>query len=115
MGTPHTSVAPPSAHATVKKLTTGGTTGNERLTAVTGVVLISLLAVIGVTIISLRNLLWVHLFVGILLIGPVVLKLGSTGYRFIRYYTGNQAYRRVGPPQALLRVIAGIFEPVAGE
>jgi len=106
MGTPHTSVAPPSAHATVKKLTTGGTTGNERLTAVTGVVLISLLAVIGVTIISLRNLLWVHLFVGILLIGPVVLKLGSTGYRFIRYYTGNQAYRRVGPPQALLRVIA---------
>ena len=41
-----------------------------------------------------------------LLIGPVALKLGSTGYRFIRYYTGNLSYRRVGPPPALLRVIA---------
>jgi hypothetical protein len=106
MGTPQTSVAPPSAHETVKKLIAGGTTGNERLTAVTGVVLIALLAVIGVTIISLRNLLWVHLFVGLLLIGPVALKLGSTGYRFIRYYTGDPAYRNAGPPEVLLRAIA---------
>jgi hypothetical protein len=106
MGSLRTSVAPPSAYSTVKNLTAGGTTGNERLTVVTGVVLIALLAVIGVTIISLRQLLWVHLFVGVLLIGPVALKLGSTGYRFVRYYTGKPAYRRVGPPATLLRVIA---------
>ena len=98
--------AAPSARPSVKSLTAGGTTGNERLTATTGVVLIALLAVIGVTIISLRQLLWVHLFVGMLLIGPVALKLGSTGYRFARYYTGNLSYRRVGPPPALLRAIA---------
>ena len=47
-----------------------GTTGNELLTAATSAVLLVLLAVIGVTIIALGPLLWVHLFVGMLLIGP---------------------------------------------
>lgn len=84
----------------------GGTTGNERLTAVTGAVLIVLLAIIGLTIISLSRLLWVHLFVGMLLLGPVALKLGSTGYRFVRYYTANPTYREKGPPPTPLRLIA---------
>jgi hypothetical protein len=84
------------------------TVGNERLTAATGGVLLVLLAVIGVTILQLGPLLWVHLFVGMLLIGPVALKLASTGYRFVRYYTGDPTYRRKGPPPALLRVIAPI-------
>ena len=44
-----------------------------------------LLAVIGVTILRIGQLLSVHLFVGMLLIGPVLLKMGSTGYRFLRY------------------------------
>jgi hypothetical protein len=89
-------------------VTGGGTSGNERLTATTGAVLLVLLAVIGVTIINLRPLLWVHMFVGMLLIGPVALKLASTGYRFVRYYTSNPAYRRKGPPPAPLRAIAPI-------
>ena len=59
----------------------------------TGAVLIVLLAVIGLTIIALRPLLSVHLFVGMLLIGPVALKLCSTGYRFVRYYTANTGAR----------------------
>jgi hypothetical protein len=70
--------------------------------------LIVLLAVIGVTIVSLTRLLWVHLFVGMLLIGPLALKLASTGYRFARYYTANRSYREKGPPPAPLRVIAPI-------
>lgn len=94
-----------SAQPLLKSLAGGGTDGNERLTAATGVVLIALLAVIGVTIISLRPLLSVHLFVGILLIGPVALKLGSTGYRFVRYYTRNPSYRRKGAPSQLQRLI----------
>lgn len=93
------------ARARPRRLAGGGTSGNERLTAVTGAVLIALLAVIGVTIIALRPLLSVHLFVGMLLIGPVVLKLGSTGYRFVRYYTGDPSYRRKGAPPQLLRLI----------
>jgi hypothetical protein len=87
-------------------LTGGGTDGNERLTAITGVILILLLAVIGVTILRIHQLISVHLFVGLLLIGPVALKMASTGYRFVRYYTGNTVYRRKGPPEALLRGIA---------
>ncbi len=101
----------PAAHAArpgLAHLTAGGTAGNERLTAAAGAALLVPLAVIGVTIISLRQFLWIHLFVGMLLIGPVALKMGSTGYRFIRYYSRNPSYRRVGPPPAPLRVIAPI-------
>lgn len=79
------------------------TEGNERLTALTAVVLLVLLAVEGVTIVWLRPFLAVHLFVGLMLIRPVTLKLGSTGYRFARYYTHNAHYRRKGPPPPLLR------------
>ena len=84
----------------------GGTSGNERLTSATGAVLLALLAVIGVTIVRLHPLLSVHLFVGMLLIAPVSLKLASTGYRFVRYYTHDLAYRRKGAPPAALRTLA---------
>jgi hypothetical protein len=87
-------------------LTGGGPEGNEQLTTVTGVILIVLLAVIGFTIPQLRQYVWLHLFVGLLLIGPVLLKMASTGYRFVRYYTRNPAYRVKGPPEILLRLIA---------
>lgn len=100
--------APRSGLATVRSVTGGGTTGNELLTAATGGALIVLLAVIGVTIVALRPLLSVHLFVGMLLIGPVAMKLGSTGYRFIRYYTANPRYQSKGPPPLPLRLIAPI-------
>jgi hypothetical protein len=35
-----------------------------------------------------------------------VIKLGSTGYRFLRYYAGARAYVRKGPPRLPLRVLA---------
>jgi hypothetical protein len=84
------------------------TEGNERLTGITAVALLVLLAVEGVTIVWLRPLLTVHLFVGLLLVPPVALKLASTGYRFIRYYTHDARYRRKGPPLALLRWTAPV-------
>jgi hypothetical protein len=83
-----------------------GSAGNERLTAITAVVLIVLLAVEGVTILAIRPLLSWHVFVGMLLIPPVALKLASTGYRFWRYYSGSPAYVRRGPPHVLLRLLA---------
>lgn len=86
----------------------GGTDGNEQLTSMTGLLLIVLLAVIGVTILRKSQLIWVHLFVGLLLIGPVALKMASTGYRFVRYYTRNTAYRLKGPPLLPLRLIAPV-------
>ncbi len=89
-----------------RRLLGGGTSGNERLTSTTGAVLIVLLAVIGVTIIRIGQLLSVHMFVGMLLIGPLALKLASTGYRFARYYTHNPSYVRKGPPATPLRLLA---------
>jgi len=92
-----------------RALTGGGSEGNERLTALTGAVLVVLLAAIGLTILRLRTtLLWVHLFVGMLLIGPVALKLASTGYRFVRYYTHDPVYRGKGPPAAYLRALGPV-------
>ncbi len=90
----------------MRSLTAGGTEGNERLTVLTGLLLIVLLAVLGITIVRIRQLIWLHLFLGLLLIGPVVLKMASTGYRFIRYYTANPRYRVKGPPAPALRMLA---------
>jgi hypothetical protein len=68
-------------------------------------VLLALLAVEGITLVSLGPLLSVHVFVGMLLIPPIALKLASTGYRFLRYYTGSSAYRLAGAPQMLMRLL----------
>jgi hypothetical protein len=90
----------------MRSLTGGGAEGNERLTILTGLVLIVLLAALGITILRIGQLLWLHLFLGLVLLGPVALKLASTGYRFVRYYTGDPAYRRKGPPPPALRILA---------
>ena len=88
------------------RLLGGGTGGNEQLTADAGVVLLVLFAALGITILFIGQLLWWHLFLGVLLVGPVALKLGSTSYRFARYYTANAVYRRKGPPHPLMRALA---------
>jgi hypothetical protein len=87
----------------------GGAEGNERLTAMTGAVLLVLLAAEGFTILSLRQLLTPHFFIGMLLLGPVALKAGSTIYRFTRYYAGSAPYRRKGPPALLLRLLGPVI------
>ena len=86
----------------------GGTAGNEELTAVTSIVLLVLLAALGVTVLRVGQLLNPHMFIGMLLLGPVALKMASTGYRFARYYTGASTYVRKGPPPLTLRLIAPI-------
>ena len=80
--------------------------GNERLTAATAVVLVVLLAALGVTILSIGPLIWWHVLLGMLLIPPVFLKLGSTGWRFARYYARSGEYVRRGPPLLPLRLLA---------
>lgn len=82
-----------------------GPEGNERLTAITGALLLVLFAAEGVTLLQLQSLLYWHYFIGLLLIGPVCVKIGSTCYRFARYYTHHQEYIRKGPPAPLLRVL----------
>jgi hypothetical protein len=83
-----------------------GVASNERLTAMTGVVLFVLFAVEGLTILlEVKSTLPAHVFIGMLLVPPVVLKMGTTGYRFARYYTGDPAYVDRGPPMWLLRLV----------
>jgi hypothetical protein len=85
-----------------------GVTANERLTVLTGGLLLVLLALMGVTVLSVKRLLPEHFLLGFLLIPPLALKVASTGYRFGRYYAGDPQYRRAGPPELLMRLIAPI-------
>jgi hypothetical protein len=75
----------------------------------TGAVLLILLAVECYTILRIGRLLTLHVFLGMLLLGPVTLKAGSVLYRFFRYYTGSAPYRRKGPPALLPRLIGPII------
>ena len=82
-----------------------GVEGNRRLTSVNGMVLLILLAIEGSTVPEVRRLLPLHVFIGAVLAGPVLLKTTSTTYRFVRYYRGDRSYRAGGPPRPLLRLI----------
>lgn len=82
-----------------------GVEGNSRLTAVAGMLLTLLLLVEGVTILDVRGTITLHTAIGLVLIGPLALKCASTGYRFVRYYTGASAYVRRGAPHPVLRMI----------
>jgi hypothetical protein len=83
--------------------------GNAKLTAMTGAILLIGFAVEGFTILQLHRLLFLHFVVGFLLIGPVLLKIASTGYRFVRYYTGSAAYLRRGPPSPIMRLLGPLL------
>ena len=90
----------------LRALLSGGAEGNEQLTSLTGVILILLLAALGVTIVRIGAMLNAHMFLGMLLLGPVVLKMASTGYRFVLYYAHNPRYRAKGAPTIELRLLA---------
>ena len=49
------------------------------------------------------------MLIGLLLIPPLLLKLGSVGYRFVRYYSGSSTYKAKGPPRPLLRLLAPVL------
>jgi hypothetical protein len=86
-----------------------GVAGNARLTALTGGVLLMLLAVQGLTILRMGQLLWLHLFLGIALAVLVALKLSSAGYRMAGYYLRRPTYLQEGPPHTAMRVLAVPF------
>jgi hypothetical protein len=86
-----------------------GRQGNDRLTASVGLVLFVLLAVESWTTLDLSKYLPLHMFLGFLLLPPVALKLGSTGWRAVRYYTGSRPYRLAGPPKLPLRLLAPLL------
>jgi hypothetical protein len=95
---------PVAAGADAAEGDAGGVEGNARLTGIVAAVLFFVLAAEAVTLLGVRQMLSVHVFVGVMLIPLVVLKTASTGYRIVRYYSGDPEYRRKGPPHPVLRV-----------
>ncbi|HEY0869012.1 MAG TPA: hypothetical protein VGD55_01320 [Acidothermaceae bacterium] len=85
-----------------------GAEGNARLTGSAAAVLLILLAAEGATLPALHALLRPHVFIGFALIPPVALKIGSTLYRFGRYYRRAPNYRRKGPPPTVLRILGPV-------
>lgn len=83
--------------------------GNGRMTALASAALLVLFVIVLVTLPALRALLTVHVLVGVLLLGPLAVKIGSTGYRFVRYYAGSPAFVRQGPPRPALRILAPLL------
>ena len=82
--------------------------GNARITGALGAAIFVLLFVEGLTILRVERLMWVHAFVGMMLVALVVAKIVSTSYRFVRYYTGQRDYVEKGPPPALLRLLGPV-------
>jgi hypothetical protein len=83
-----------------------GVEGNARLT---GYAAVLLLVPLGAEIITgIRPGLEAHALIGFLLVPPVLLKLGSVGYRFVRYYGGDPRYATAGPPAVGMRVLGPI-------
>jgi hypothetical protein len=91
------------------RVVTSGVTGNERMTALAGALLLALILVELATLPNLRALLSVHVFAGVIMAGPLAVKLGSTGYRFGRYYTRSPAYVRRGKPPLAFRLLAPLL------
>ena len=84
--------------------------GNERLTAAVGLlVLAPVLVEIATILLGVHTFMSVHVFVGAALIPAVVLKLMSTGWRFVRYYARSRAYVAQGPPRTAMRLLAPLF------
>jgi hypothetical protein len=88
---------------------TGGVEGNGRLTSTLGLALAALLAVEAATTLSLSTYLNVHVFLGLLLLPAISLKLASTGWRALRYYSGSGPYSLLGPPLLAMRLLAPLL------
>ncbi len=84
--------------------------GNERLTAAVGVLLlVPIFVELATIVLGVHTFMSLHVFVGLALIPPVLLKLASTGWRFARYYTRSRAYVAQGPPRLAMRLLAPLL------
>ncbi len=83
----------------------GGPAGNARLTAWAGLILLVLSLAELVTVLDVGGLISWHIVIGTLLVPPAVLKTVTTGWRIVRYYRHDAAYRQAGPPPLVLRIL----------
>ncbi len=82
---------------------------NERLTALAAAVLLVGFIVDLLVTANLHQLIMIHIFIGVLLAGPLTVKLFSVGYRFFRYYGRSPAFVAKGTPNMWMRLLAPFF------
>jgi hypothetical protein len=92
-----------SRRSTSRYIGDPGVEANARLTGYVAVVLVVPLVAEIVT--GARPGLLTHALLGFFLVPPVLLKLGSVGYRFARYYLRDPRYRAGGPPDLAMRLL----------
>ena len=78
------------------------------MTGSTALVLLIMLAAEGVTVLRIHSLLTWHVVIGMMLIPPVLVKVASTTWRFVKYYSRSPAYQRKGPPPTVLRLLGPV-------
>lgn len=88
---------------------TGGPAGNSQITAWLGAALLVIFVGQMITLTDIVGLMDWHIALGLVLIPPSLLKVATTGWRIVRYYTGHARYREAGPPPLLLRVLGPVL------
>ena len=78
---------------------------NARLTASASAVLLALLGIeVSTVLIGVKSHLTLHVMAGLIVVSPLMVKIASVSWRFIRYYRHDAEYRRKGPPAPVLRI-----------
>ena len=72
-----------------------GVDSTVRMTALLGVCLLVAFGIESITVIDVRQMFTLHVFVGLFIVPVVCFKLATTGYRFWHYYRGAEAYRNI--------------------
>jgi hypothetical protein len=84
--------------------------GNARLTGATGAVLLLLFCVeVATVVMGVKGMLTLHVMIGLVLVPPLLVKISSVSWRFLRYYRRNEAYRRRGAPPTVLRILGPLL------
>jgi hypothetical protein len=69
------------------------------------VLLLLVVAELATVVMGARGHLSLHVIVGLILVPPVLLKIGTTTWRMVSYYRGDAAYLEMGPPLLALRIL----------
>ncbi|MHB1521022.1 MAG: hypothetical protein ACYCWN_06875 [Ferrimicrobium sp.] len=67
------------------------------------------LAIEGVTIVFIGQLISIHVILGMILLPIMAYKIIVATYRFAMYYLGAPDFKHAGPPEMLLRVIGPLL------
>jgi hypothetical protein len=82
--------------------------GNARLTGISASLLLPLVLLEVVTVVlGVKSVITLHVVIGLVLVGPVLLKLASVTYRMVSYYRGVSEYQQRGRPSVWRRLLGG--------